>query len=100
MTSKLVAMHGWNFLHRIKSTCIFMRVENVSMLIGKCAAIPVKPTWLYFTMCVVHVFSEVMFLCEFLGTYGAVKVNTRVNSHVVIQALFEFTRKAAPSGWA
>ena len=75
-----------------------MKVENVSMPFGKHAAIPVKPTWCYFTMCVVHVFNEVMFLCEFLATYGAVKVNTGVNSHMAIQALFEFTCKAAPSG--
>ena len=65
-----------------------MRVENVSMLIGKHAAIPVKPTWLYFTMCIVHMFGEVMFLCEFLAAYGAIKVNTGMNSHMANQALF------------
>ena len=73
-----------------------MRVENVSMLIGKCAAIPVKLTWLYFTMCVVHGFCEVMFLHEFLAAYGAIKVNTRIHSHMVIQALFNLHVKLHP----
>ena len=96
--------HGGDFLHlilhRIKSTCIFVGVENVSVLICKHTTIPVKSATFYFTVCIVEVFCEVMFLHKSLATNSTTKVNTWVHNHMMIQALFQFTSKATGPCWA